>query len=195
MSEDERVTLLAEELTSKRPLAAPDAPLAEETTRALAFLRVFKRVQKKFGRDATGGYVVSMTEGAADVLEPLVLAKQAGLSDIDATPLFETGEDLVNAPDVLERLFALPAYRAHVERRGVQEVMIGYSDSNKDIGFLAANWALYEAQERIAEVCRAATHPVAPCSTAAARASGGAAAPVDKRFWRNRRVPSAAGCA
>ena len=101
-----------------------------------------------------------MTEGAADVLEPLVLAKQAGLSDIDATPLFETGEDLVNAPDVLERLFALPAYRAHVERRGVQEVMIGYSDSNKDIGFLAANWALYEAQERIAEVCRAAHIPL-----------------------------------
>ena len=160
LDEDERVALLAEELTSKRPLAPPDAPLAEETTRALAFLRVFKRVQQKFGTGATGGYVVSMTEGASDVLEPLVLAKQAGLSDIDPTPLFETGEDLVNAPAVLERLFALPAYRAHVERRGVQEVMIGYSDSNKDVGFLAANWALYEAQTRIAAVCRAAGLPL-----------------------------------
>ncbi len=160
LGEDERVALLAEELTSKRPLAPPDAPLAEETTRALAFLRVFKRVQQKFGRGATGGYVVSMTEGASDVLEPLVLAKQAGLSDIDPTPLFETGEDLVNAPAVLERLFALPAYRAHVERRGVQEVMIGYSDSNKDVGFLAANWALYEAQASIAAVCRAAGVPL-----------------------------------
>ncbi len=160
LDEDERVALLAEELTSKRPLAPPDAPLAEETTRALAFLRVFKRVQQKFGTGATGGYVVSMTEGASDVLEPLVLAKQAGLSDIDPTPLFETGEDLVNAPAVLERLFALPAYRAHVERRGVQEVMIGYSDSNKDVGFLAANWALYEAQASIAAVCRAAGVPL-----------------------------------
>ena len=73
LSEDERVALLADELTSPRPLAAPDAPLAEETTRALAFLRVFKRVQHKFGRGATGGYVVSMTEGASDVLEVLVL--------------------------------------------------------------------------------------------------------------------------
>ncbi len=160
LSEDERVDLLAAELTSKRPLAPPDAPLAEETTRALAFLRVFKRVQHRFGPGATGGYVVSMTEGASDVLEPLVLAKQAGLSDIDPTPLFETGEDLLNAPAVLERLFALPAYRAHVERRGVQEVMIGYSDSNKDVGFLAANWALYEAQASIAAVCRAAGVPL-----------------------------------
>ncbi|CAN5902790.1 phosphoenolpyruvate carboxylase [soil metagenome] len=160
LNEDERVSLLAAELTTQRPLAPPDAPLAEETTRALAFLRVFKRVQQKFGAGATGGYVVSMTEGASDVLEPLVLAKQAGMSDIDATPLFETGQDLVNAPAVLERLFALPTYRAHVERRGVQEVMIGYSDSNKDVGFLAANWALYEAQTRIAEVCRAAGVPL-----------------------------------
>ena len=160
LNEDERVALLAEELTNQRPLAPPDAPLAEETMRALAFLRVFKRVQQKFGSSATGGYVVSMTEGVSDVLEPLVLAKQAGLSDIDATPLFETGEDLLNAPAVLERLFALPAYRAQVERRGVQEVMIGYSDSNKDVGFLAANWALYEAQARIAAVCRAANIPL-----------------------------------
>lgn len=156
LSEDERVTLLAEELTSKRPLAPPDAPLAEETLRALAFLRVFKRVQQKFGKEATGGYVISMTEGVSDVLEVLVLAKQAGISELDATPLFETGADLLNAPNVLKRLFELPPYRLQVERRGVQEVMIGYSDSNKDVGFLAANWALYEAQENIAMVCRAA---------------------------------------
>ena len=82
------------------------------------------------------------------------------MTDLDATPLFETGEDLVNAPEVLERLFGLSAYRTQIERRGVQEVMIGYSDSNKDVGFLAANWALYEAQERIAAVCRAAGVPL-----------------------------------
>jgi len=156
LSEDERIELLAGELTSKRPLAPEDADFKDETTRALAFLRIFKQMQHRFGVEATGGYVVSMTEGTSDVLEVLLLAKQAGLQEIDPVPLFETGEDLKNAPAVLTRLLAIPPYRAHIERRGVQEVMIGYSDSNKDVGFLAANWALYEAQEGIAEVCREA---------------------------------------
>ena len=154
LSEDERIELLAGELTSKRPLAPEDADLKDETKRALAFLHVFKQMQQRFGPKATGGYVVSMTEGASDVLEVLLLAKQAGLQEIDPVPLFETGEDLRNAPAVLTRLLSIPPYRTHIERRGVQEVMIGYSDSNKDVGFLAANWALYEAQEGIAKVCR-----------------------------------------
>jgi phosphoenolpyruvate carboxylase len=101
-----------------------------------------------------------MTEGVSDVLEVLVLAKQAGLTGIDATPLFETQVDLERAPGILDTLFQLPAYRRHVEERGVQEVMIGYSDSNKDAGFLAANWALYQAQEGIAAVCRQAGIPL-----------------------------------
>ncbi len=160
LDEPERVALLAAELTTKRPLAPYDAPLDDETKRALGFLAVFRRLQRRFGKDATGSYIVSMTSGVSDILEPLVLAKQAGVSEIDATPLFETVSDLEAAPDILRELFALPGYRAHVERRGVQEVMIGYSDSNKDAGFLAANWALYEAQEEIAEVCREAGLPL-----------------------------------
>src|SRR5690606_6019271 len=87
-------------------------------------------------------------------------AKQAGLEDIDATPLFETLADLDAAPDVMEALFAVPYYRRHVAGRGVQEVMIGYSDSNKDVGFLTANWALYRAQERLARVAREAGVPL-----------------------------------
>jgi phosphoenolpyruvate carboxylase len=160
LAEGERVALLAAELGSKRPLAPYDAPLEPETRRALGFLAVFRRLQRRFGHDATGSYVVSMTHGVSDILEPLVLAKQAGVNEIDVTPLFETVSDLEAAPDILRDLFALPTYRAHVEKRGVQEVMIGYSDSNKDAGFLAANWALYEAQERIAEVCREAGIPL-----------------------------------
>jgi phosphoenolpyruvate carboxylase len=95
-----------------------------------------------------------MTEAASDVLEVLVLAKQAGLDEIDATPLFETEADLVAAPAILKALFSLPVYKRHIQERGVQEVMIGYSDSNKDAGFLSANWALYRAQEGIARICR-----------------------------------------
>ena len=154
LDEAERIRLLEQELTTKRPLAPYDAPLEDETERALGFLAVFRRLQRRFGLGATGSYIVSMTNGVSDILEPLVLAKQAGVTEIDATPLFETVSDLEAAPDILRELFALPAYRAHVDKRGVQEVMIGYSDSNKDAGFLAANWALYEAQEKIAEVCR-----------------------------------------
>ena len=160
LAEPERVALLAAELESKRPLAPFDAPLGDETRRALGFLAVFRRVQRRFGPDATGSYVVSMTDGVSDVLEPLIFAKQAGVAEIDATPLFETVSDLEAAPDILRELFSLEAYREHVARRGVQEVMIGYSDSNKDAGFLAANWALYEAQEKIAEVCREAGIPL-----------------------------------
>ena len=160
LSETERVALLTAELASKRPLAPLDAPLEPESKRALGFLAVFRRLQRRFGADATGSYVVSMTDGVSDILEPLIFAKQAGVTEIDVTPLFETVSDLEAAPDILRDLFSLRAYREHVARRGVQEVMIGYSDSNKDAGFLAANWALYEAQEQIAEVCREAEIPL-----------------------------------
>lgn len=160
LPEEERVRILAEEIAGPRPLAAPGAPLGAEAERALGFLEVVRDVQAEMGPDATGSYVVSMTEGASDVLEVLVLAKQAGVREIDVTPLFETQADLEAAPAVLRRLFELPSYRAHVGRRGVQEVMIGYSDSNKDAGFLSANWALYRAQEGVAAVCGEAGVPL-----------------------------------
>jgi len=160
LDEEARVALLASELASPRPLAFPATTLGEEADRALAFLDEVRRTQRHFGEEATGSYVVSMTEGVSDVLEVLVLAKQAGVTAIDATPLFETEADLRAAPEVMRRLFALPTYRRHLERRGVQEVMIGYSDSNKDAGFLAANWALYRAQAGVAQVCREAGVPL-----------------------------------
>ncbi|MCA9838165.1 MAG: phosphoenolpyruvate carboxylase [Trueperaceae bacterium] len=160
LSEEERITLLRAELASKRPLTPPDAKLNPDTHRALGFLEVFKAAQAKFGSQATGSYVISMTEGVSDILEVLVLAKQANFFHIDVTPLFETQQDLINAPAVLKNLFSLPEYQKHVKTRGIQEVMIGYSDSNKDVGFLTANWALYEAQEGVAQVCREAGIPL-----------------------------------
>ncbi len=158
--EETRISLLSKELASKRPLTPPDVDLKADTKRALGFLQVFKDAQAKFGPAATGSYVISMTEGVSDILEVLVLAKQANFFNLDVTPLFETQQDLINAPDILTKLFAIPEYRIHVDGRGIQEVMIGYSDSNKDVGFLTANWALYEAQEGVAKVCRDAGIPL-----------------------------------
>jgi phosphoenolpyruvate carboxylase len=160
LDEEVKIELLSKELESKRPLAPEDAPLQDETKRALNFLKVFKQVQQKFGKEATGAYVVSMTEGLSDILEVLVLAKQANISELDATPLFETQADLENAPGIMRRLLSSPRYLEHVKRRGIQEVMIGYSDSNKDAGFLSANWALYKAQEGVSQVCREAGVPL-----------------------------------
>ncbi len=153
-SEQERIRFLEQEICSKRPLAPAEADFDNETVKALGFLKVFKSMQERHGQKATGSYIISMTEGVSDVLEVLLLAKEAGVQDgVDVTPLFETLQDLENAPKVLDELFQLSCYKKHVEKRGVQEVMIGYSDSNKDAGFLAANWGLYKAQESIAAVC------------------------------------------
>ena len=160
LDEEARIDLLAAELASPRPLAPAGAELGAEAERSLAFLREVRRARRRFGPDAVGSYIVSMTEGVSDVLEVLVLAKEGGVADLDATPLFETEADLDAAPAVIRRLFAIPVYREHVRRRGLQEVMIGYSDSNKDAGFLSANWALYRAQDGIAEVCREAGVPL-----------------------------------
>lgn len=153
LEEEARVAILREEIASPRPLTSPHADLLSETRRALDFLEVLRNERELRGPDAVGGYVVSMTEGVSDVLEVLLLAKEADVPDLDAVPLFETLADLDAAPGVLRALLSIPEYRSHVERRGLQEVMIGYSDSNKDAGFLAANWALYRAQDEIAGIC------------------------------------------
>lgn len=154
LDEEARTELLDRELADPRPLVSPYTELPEEASGALAVLQVVRMAQQRYGDEAFGNYVVSMSEGPSDVLEVLVLAKQAGVADLGVSPLFETEADLRAAPGILRRLFSLPSYRAHVRRCGLQEVTIGYSDSNKDAGFLAANWALYEAQEQLAALCR-----------------------------------------
>lgn len=153
-TEEERVALLARELASPRPLLRRDAAVNGEAERALAFLAEFRRVGRRLGSGAHGSTIVSMTAGASDVLEALLIAKEAGVTDIDATPLFETLDDLEAAPGIMRQLFSVQPYLDHVRRRGVQEVMIGYSDSNKDVGFVAASWVLYRAQDALADVCR-----------------------------------------
>jgi len=148
LNSEERETLLATELASRRPLAPVGwQPQSRALRVALESLRAWK---------AHGAYVVSMTRSAADMLEVLLLAREVGLYTpgaalpFDVVPLFETLADLQNAPATVNRLLSQPAFASHVRLRGGLEVMIGYSDSNKDAGFLAANWALYRAQEEIA---------------------------------------------
>src|SRR5262249_53014388 len=110
-----------------------------------------------YGHASLGPFVISMTRGSADVLTVLLLARWAGgIPGLAVVPLFETLADLDAAPRIMAELFELPAYAVHLRaNRGEQMVMIGYSDSNKDCGYLAANWALYRAQESLAAVADA----------------------------------------
>src|SRR5450755_3478708 len=152
LDRDAREALLVRELASARPLAPiGHQPIAPALQVALGALRVWR---------ARGAYVVSMTHAASDLLEVMVLAREVGLYrpqtalPFDIVPLFETLADLENGAATVTRLLDNPLFLAHVRGRRGLEVMIGYSDSNKDAGFLAANWALYEAQETITAAAR-----------------------------------------
>ena len=142
-----RAALLAEELGSPRPLAAPQTGEADETR---ALFQVLRDRMDEHGDDIIESYVFSMTQGVDDILAPAVLARDVGLIDLSAgiarlgfVPLFETIGDLQAIGPVLRELFAIPSYRALVELRGnVQEVMVGYSDSNKDGGITTSQWEL-----------------------------------------------------
>ena len=141
----------------ERPAALAKNPgVTEATAETWAVFRLLARVQKVYGREMLGPFIISMTRGPADVLTVLLLARWAGCAEgLQIVPLFETLDDLAAAPRVLADLFARDIYRSHLAASGDEQiVMIGYSDSNKDGGFLAANWALYQAQEAITRVCR-----------------------------------------
>ncbi len=153
---------LSRSRTLLRLLAQPAPQLAEnpgitpDTSETWATFRLLSRVQHIYGHELLGPFIISMTHGAADVLTVLLMARWTGCADgLHIAPLFETLDDLSNAPRILADLFSQEAYRLHLARcNGEQTIMIGYSDSNKDGGYLAANWALYRAQENIARVCR-----------------------------------------
>jgi len=117
--------------------------------------RLIARARLAYGNDLVGAFIISMTRSPSDLLTVLFLASLAGCAEgMQIVPLFETLDDLDHAPRILQQLFATEIYRAHLRRsQDEQMVMIGYSDSNKDGGYLAANWALYQAQENIASVC------------------------------------------
>ncbi|HEX6291938.1 MAG TPA: phosphoenolpyruvate carboxylase [Herpetosiphonaceae bacterium] len=159
LTETERVALLSRELQTNRPLIPARLSFGDETNETIATFRLLHAILEQLSPNATHTYIISMTTGASDLLAALLLAKEAALyrrgeySRFDIVPLFETREDLTHAPRIMADLFALPAYREHLAlRHNHQEVMVGYSDSNKLAGFLPASWALYTAQRALVEV-------------------------------------------
>ncbi|MXW42731.1 MAG: phosphoenolpyruvate carboxylase [Acidimicrobiia bacterium] len=161
MSRLERRSLLAAELESSRPLAPPMGGSQDESS--LALFGAIRRALDQYGPNVIESYIVSMTKGVEDVLAPAVLARDVGLVDIPRriarvgfVPLFETIDDLRGIGDTLEDLLAVPAYRQLLEiRDNTQEVMIGYSDSNKDGGITTSQWEIHKALRKIAEVSEA----------------------------------------
>ncbi|MBO0676465.1 phosphoenolpyruvate carboxylase [Mycolicibacterium sp. S2-37] len=164
LSEPERVDLLAAELATRRPLTRDGAALSELARKELDIVRAGARAVRVFGPHAVPNYIISMCESVSDMLEAAILLKEAGLFDVSGddlyapvgiVPLFETIDDLQRGSSILEAALDLPLYRAMVTARGDrQEVMLGYSDSNKDGGYLAANWALYRAELDLVESAR-----------------------------------------
>jgi phosphoenolpyruvate carboxylase len=164
LPEPERVELLAGELTTRRPLIRDGAELSELATKELGIVRAAARAVTVFGPQAVPNYIISMCQSVSDMLEAAILLKEAGLLDVSGeepyapvgiVPLFETIDDLQRGSSILEAALDLPLYRAMVTARAdSQEVMLGYSDSNKDGGYLAANWALYRAELDLVESAR-----------------------------------------
>ena len=153
LDEEARLALLRRVLDLP-PLAVPVSGFTPETSDVLGSLRVAKRAIELYGAEAVGVYVISMTHDLSDVIEVLVLLHLTGVM-LDIVPLFETLGDLEAAPAILGQMFECAPYRAHLAaRHDHQTIMLGYSDSNKDCGYLTANWALFQAQETISAVCR-----------------------------------------
>jgi phosphoenolpyruvate carboxylase len=164
LPEPERVELLAAELATRRPLIKDDAQLSELARKELDIVAAAARAVRVFGYRAIPNYIISMCQSVSDMLEAAILLKEAGLLDVSGdepyapvgiVPLFETIDDLQRGSSILEAALDLPLYRAVVDaRKQSQEVMLGYSDSNKDGGYLAANWALYRAELDLVESAR-----------------------------------------
>jgi phosphoenolpyruvate carboxylase len=152
-----RAALLARLLAKPAPDLASHPGVTRLSAETWALFELIARARQLYGRELLGPFIISMARHASDILAVMLMARWTGCSDgLQIAPLFETVADLQAAPKILQALFALPAYREHLATcQDQQIVMIGYSDSNKDGGYLAANWALYQAQEEIASVCRA----------------------------------------
>jgi phosphoenolpyruvate carboxylase len=162
LAEEAKTSLLTTELANPRPLLRRGAVLPDGVRDVLDTFALISEALEREPR-SIGSYIVSMTHAASDLLEPMLLAKEVGLwteehgAPIDFVPLFETIEDLDDAHELMKELFATPVYRRQIDARGgFQEIMLGYSDSNKDGGYWMANWALHKAQERLGKACEEA---------------------------------------
>ncbi|GAB9150681.1 phosphoenolpyruvate carboxylase [Bradyrhizobium diazoefficiens] len=159
LGEDARISLLTNELRSTRALVSPFVKYSDETMGELNVFHAAAEAHAKFGSDAIPQCIISMCKGMSDMLEVAVLLKEVGLvhpsgrSAINIVPLFETIEDLQASSAIMDRMLSLHDYRRLVDSRGsVQEVMLGYSDSNKDGGFVTSGWELYKAEINLVDV-------------------------------------------
>jgi phosphoenolpyruvate carboxylase len=159
LGEEARIALLTNELRNARPLTSAFVKYSEETIGELAMFRAAAEAHAKYGVEAIPQCIISMCKGVSDMLEVAILLKEVGLVDpsgrsaINIVPLFETIEDLQASSRIMDRILSLHDYRKLVDSRGaVQEVMLGYSDSNKDGGFVTSGWELYKAEIGLVEV-------------------------------------------
>lgn len=154
LDEEEKIAVLSQLIESKRPLTR-ELNFSEDTNGILSIFELIAKAQKRVGIESMQTYIISMTESVSNILEVLLLMKNADLvGKLDLVPLFETVADLKGAPDTMKILFDNSAYRKHLTARGNhQQIMIGYSDSNKDGGYLRANWMLFTAQRNLAKTC------------------------------------------
>ncbi len=160
LSEDERVELLSAELQVPRLLASPYVDYSDETNSELAIARRAADARRLYGNAAIENAIISKADAPSDVLEVAVILKEAGLLrptdgtlELNIVPLFETIGDLRAGPAIMDTLFSLPAYQPLLESRGrLQEVMLGYSDSNKDGGFLTSRWEVFKAEFALVDV-------------------------------------------
>ena len=154
LDEASRIELLLTEIATARPLASPHVRYSDESESELAIFRAARRAHGRFGVAVLPNFIISKTDSVSDLLELALLLKEAGILrpheralDANIIPLFETIEDLENAPAIMDALFSLPGYARLLDARDrTQEVMLGYSDSNKDGGFLTSGWSLYKAE-------------------------------------------------
>jgi phosphoenolpyruvate carboxylase len=159
LDEEGRIALLLTELVSPRPLVSPFFKYSDETAGELALFQKAASIRKKYGSGAIRTSIISKCQGVSDMLELALILKEVGLvsadghAQVNMAPLFETIEDLRTCVAVMDRLLAIPEYRRLVDDLGSeQEVMLGYSDSNKDGGFLTSGWELYKAEIGLVEV-------------------------------------------
>jgi phosphoenolpyruvate carboxylase len=163
LDESAKQTLLIRLLNEARPLRVLDAHYSEHTRSELKIFELAKVLRQRFGRDAIRHYIISHTEAVSDLLEVMLLQKEVGLMhgtlqakstmDLIVVPLFETIEDLRNAAPIMRDFYALPNIADLVKRSGAeQDIMLGYSDSNKDGGIFTSNWELYCAEIALVEL-------------------------------------------
>ncbi len=161
LSEVDRIKLLIEEIATPRPLYSPYLGYSEETQGELDIFFAARELRQRYGQAALPNCIISKTDGVSDLLELALLLKEAGLLrpgkvpqlDVNIIPLFETIEDLQKSAATMDAIFKLPAYRQLIAGRGnEQEVMLGYSDSNKDGGFLTSGWELYKAEIELTRI-------------------------------------------